>query len=78
VRRRGVGTQVVRGEVRRAVELTSLHDDLLRAGQEPSTSVLELATVACPAEVAKALGCPPAPRCSTCAGCGSPTASHSR
>ncbi|MDZ5443347.1 GntR family transcriptional regulator [Micromonospora sp. 4G57] len=56
VRRRGVGTQVVRGEVRRAVELTSLHDDLARAGRQPSTSVLELATVACPAPVAAALG----------------------
>ncbi|WP_319460270.1 GntR family transcriptional regulator [Micromonospora sp. RTP1Z1] len=56
VRRRGVGTQVVRGQVRRAVELTSLHDDLARAGRQPSTSVLELATVACPAEVAAALG----------------------
>lgn len=56
VRRRGVGTQVVRGEVRRAVELTSLHDDLARAGRQPSTSVLELAIVACPAQVAVALG----------------------
>ncbi|OKI48936.1 GntR family transcriptional regulator [Micromonospora sp. CB01531] len=55
VRRRGVGTQVVRGEVRRAVELTSLHDDLARAGRQPSTSVLELATVGCPAKVAAAL-----------------------
>ncbi|MDG4825068.1 GntR family transcriptional regulator [Asanoa sp. WMMD1127] len=56
VRRRGVGTQVVRVEVRRSVELTSLHDDLLRSGQRPSTSVLELATVPCPAEIAVALG----------------------
>jgi len=30
VRRRGVGTQVVRSEIRRAVALTSLYDDLLR------------------------------------------------
>lgn len=58
VRRRGIGTQVIRGKVRRAVELTSLHDDLVRAGQQPSTSVLELATVACPANVAQALGVP--------------------
>ncbi|SCL29383.1 transcriptional regulator, GntR family [Micromonospora rhizosphaerae] len=58
VRRRGVGTQVVRSEVRRAVELTSLHDDLVRAGQQPSTSVLELAAVACPATAAQALGVP--------------------
>jgi DNA-binding GntR family transcriptional regulator len=57
-RRRGVGTQVIRGEVRRAVELTSLYDDLLRAGQQPSTSVLELATVSASAEVAAALGVP--------------------
>ncbi|MGC1211114.1 MAG: GntR family transcriptional regulator [Micromonospora sp.] len=56
VRRRGVGTQVVRGQVRRGVELTSLHDDLARAGRQPSTSVLELATVACPVDVATALG----------------------
>ncbi|MFE9692139.1 GntR family transcriptional regulator [Micromonospora sp. NPDC005806] len=56
VRRRGVGTQVVRSEVRRAVELTSLHDDLARAGRQPSTSVLELTTVDCPTAVAAALG----------------------
>jgi DNA-binding GntR family transcriptional regulator len=56
VRRRGVGTQVVRVEVRRSVELTSLHDDLLRSGQRPSTSVLELATVPCPPEIAAELG----------------------
>ncbi|MFC7547968.1 GntR family transcriptional regulator [Plantactinospora sp. GCM10030261] len=56
VRRRGVGTQVVRGEIRRAVELTSLHDDLLRAGRQPATSVLELTSVGCPPEVAGALG----------------------
>lgn len=55
VRRRGVGTQVARGEVRRSVELTSLHDDLLRAGRKPSTSVLELTTVPCPSAVAAAL-----------------------
>ncbi|GAA1870225.1 myo-inositol degradation transcriptional regulator [Asanoa iriomotensis] len=59
VRRRGVGTQVVRVEVRRSVELTSLHDDLLRSGQRPSTSVLELAVVRCPPEVAAALGVAP-------------------
>lgn len=57
-RRRGVGTQVIRSEVRRTVELTSLHDDLVRAGQQPSTSVLELTTVACPADVAQMLGVP--------------------
>jgi len=40
VRKRGVGTQVVGREIRRAVELTSLHDDLRRAGQQPRTEVL--------------------------------------
>ncbi|MDQ3578921.1 MAG: GntR family transcriptional regulator [Actinomycetota bacterium] len=42
VRKRGVGTQVVKSRIRRAVELTSLHDDLVRAGQEPRTKVLRL------------------------------------
>jgi DNA-binding GntR family transcriptional regulator len=41
VRRRGVGTQVVHGQVRRQVELTSLFDDLSAAGQHPRTTVLE-------------------------------------
>lgn len=42
VRRRGVGTQVVHGQVSRGVELTSLHDDLVRSGKTPSTKVLSL------------------------------------
>ncbi|WP_374159396.1 GntR family transcriptional regulator [Mycobacterium sp. G7A2] len=41
VRKRGVGTQVVQNPVHRRVELTSLFDDLVRAGQEPSTRLLE-------------------------------------
>lgn len=40
VRKRGVGTQVVHGQVKRPVELTSLYDDLSRAGQRPITEVL--------------------------------------
>jgi DNA-binding GntR family transcriptional regulator len=40
VRRRGVGTHVARARVRRPVGLTSLFDDLTRAGQEPTTAVL--------------------------------------
>jgi DNA-binding GntR family transcriptional regulator len=40
VRKRGVGTQVVQTPVHRPVELTSLFDDLARAGQEPATKVL--------------------------------------
>jgi DNA-binding GntR family transcriptional regulator len=42
VRKRGVGTQVVKSQIRRSVELTSLNDDLVRAGQEPHTKVLKL------------------------------------
>ncbi len=41
VRKRGVGTQVVQSPVHRRVELTSLFDDLVRAGQEPSTQLLD-------------------------------------
>ena len=41
VRKRGVGTQVVQSPVHRRVELTSLFDDLARAGQAPTTQLLE-------------------------------------
>jgi DNA-binding GntR family transcriptional regulator len=41
VRKRGVGTQVVQSSVHRRVELTSLFDDLTRAGQEPTTQLLD-------------------------------------
>jgi DNA-binding GntR family transcriptional regulator len=40
VRRRGIGTQVVHGRVKRKVELTSLFDDLTREGRKPSTELL--------------------------------------
>ena len=40
VRKRGVGTQVVHGQVTRPVELTSLFDDLARANQAPRTTLL--------------------------------------
>ncbi|MGF0255782.1 GntR family transcriptional regulator [Rhodococcus erythropolis] len=49
VRKRGVGTQVVQSPVHRPVELTSLFDDLARAGQAPTTKLLEF-TVGVPAE----------------------------
>ncbi len=42
VRKRGVGTQVVQNPVHRRVELTSLFDDLTRAGQEPTTTAARL------------------------------------
>ena len=40
VRRRGIGTQVVHGRVKRKIELTSLFDDLARSGQAADTEVL--------------------------------------
>jgi DNA-binding GntR family transcriptional regulator len=42
VRKRGVGTQVVHGRVRRPLELTSLYDDLSAAGERPRTRILAL------------------------------------
>ncbi|MEV2211508.1 GntR family transcriptional regulator [Streptomyces sp. NPDC050997] len=56
VRRRGVGTQVVRSTVRRPLELTSLYDDLEETGQAPSTRVVRNEVVPASAEVAAALG----------------------
>ncbi len=41
VRRRGVGTTVANRKVHRKVELSSLFDDLERAGRQPRTIVLE-------------------------------------
>jgi DNA-binding GntR family transcriptional regulator len=55
VRKRGVGTQVVQNPVHRRVELTSLFDDLARAGQEPTTQLLEYRTGAADDEVAAEL-----------------------
>ena len=52
VRRRGIGTQVVQGQVTRGVELTSLYEDLRSTHHEPSTRVLVRETVPAPAEVA--------------------------
>lgn len=58
VRKRGVGTQVVQGQVTRPVELTSLYDDLVRAAQLPSTRVLLHQVVVAPDDVAAALSLP--------------------
>jgi DNA-binding GntR family transcriptional regulator len=58
VRRRGVGTQVVRRRVQRRVELTSLFDDLRASGQQPTTEVLTLETVPADDVVAERLGVP--------------------
>ncbi|WP_067467987.1 GntR family transcriptional regulator [Actinomadura macra] len=60
VRRRGVGTQVVRSPVRRPLELSSLYDDLAAAGAEPRTRVLEFGPVRADEESAGQLGVAPA------------------
>ena len=55
VRRRGIGTQVVHGQVTRGVELTSLNDDLSRSGQKPSTDMLICEVIAADAKIAEEL-----------------------
>ena len=52
VRKRGVGTQVVHGQVTRPVELTSLFDDLANHHQTPTTVVLTNEIIAPTDEVA--------------------------
>ncbi|MGW6419813.1 GntR family transcriptional regulator [Streptomyces sp. NPDC055055] len=59
VRRRGVGTQVLPGGVRRPPELGSLYDDLDAAGRSPATRVLVDRTEPAPGPVAAALGIAP-------------------
>jgi DNA-binding GntR family transcriptional regulator len=58
VRRRGIGTQVVQGQVTRQVELTSLYEDLKGSHHEPGTRVLEHDTRPAEAAAAEALGVP--------------------
>jgi DNA-binding GntR family transcriptional regulator len=58
VRRRGIGTQVVHGRVKRPMDLTSLFDDLARSDQKPGTQVLDRELAAAPAGVAERLGVP--------------------
>lgn len=56
VRKRGVGTEVAPEIIRRAVELTSLHDDLVAVGREPRTEVLEYVVRPATDDVAERLG----------------------
>jgi GntR family transcriptional regulator len=58
VRRRGIGTEVVKPRVRRPLELTSLYDDLLSTCQRPATAVLVNEQIEAPADVAAVLGVP--------------------
>jgi len=58
VRRRGVGTQVVRNGVTRSVRLSSLHDDLTASGQHPTTQLLAHEVVPADSRVAASLDVP--------------------
>ncbi len=55
VRKRGVGTQVVQPMVRRTIELSSLYDDLAKAGRAPSTVVRSFVIVPASHALAKEL-----------------------
>ncbi len=56
VRRRGIGTQVVHGQINRGVELTSLYEDLANSGQKPSTEILTADLVRADSKLAEHLG----------------------
>jgi len=57
-RKRGYGTVVTREKLNRDVQLTSLHDDLIRAGQQPATTVLRNEVAVASESVAAALELP--------------------
>jgi DNA-binding GntR family transcriptional regulator len=57
-RKRGYGTVVTREKLNRDVQLTSLHDDLIRAGQQPATKVLRNEVAVASESVAAALELP--------------------
>jgi DNA-binding GntR family transcriptional regulator len=56
VRRRGIGTQVVHGQVTRGVDLTSLYEDLTRSGKKPSTQMLTYKIMKADAKISEHLG----------------------
>jgi GntR family transcriptional regulator len=55
VRKRGVGTQVVRSQFSRDERLTSLNEDLAKAGRHPSTQLLSYSIGPLDADIAEAL-----------------------
>jgi DNA-binding GntR family transcriptional regulator len=55
VKSRGIGTQVVHGQLSRDVALTSLFEDLTRIGKRPSSRVLTHELITAPPHVAEAL-----------------------
>lgn len=56
VRRRGIGTQVLHGQVTRNVELTSLFEDLARTGQKPTTQLISREEGEASSTIAEILG----------------------
>lgn len=58
VRRRGIGTTVANQVIHRRDVLSSLHEDLARRGQQPSTEILEIDRERQDPVVAQALGLP--------------------
>ncbi|PSL36552.1 GntR family transcriptional regulator [Labedella gwakjiensis] len=56
VRRRGIGTQVVQGQVTRPVELSSLFEDLTSTGHRPGTVILRHEVRAADETIANQLG----------------------
>ena len=56
IRKRAIGTIVAPKAIHRDLELTSLYEDLYRAGKKPSTKVLEYTITTPPAHVAISLG----------------------
>jgi GntR family transcriptional regulator len=56
-RRRGVGTRVTPSQVRRPLSLTSLNDDLVKAGFEPHTEVMSYEVKLASEKEAELLGC---------------------
>jgi GntR family transcriptional regulator len=55
VRKRGVGTQVVRSQFRRTEALSSLNDDIIKAGKIPSTRLLEFSAGALDPDIRDAM-----------------------
>ena len=58
VRRRGIGSQVVHGQVTRGLELTSLFEDIQQGGGRAHTTVVTYDNVPASAPVAQSLGIP--------------------
>jgi len=56
VRKRGVGTQVVRSQFRRTEALSSLNEDIIKAGKTPSTRLLDFSVGKLDQDIRDAIG----------------------